>query len=312
VVSVSSVVATHLVQFYSGAEQLAEGLSSLFADSLMRGEAVVVVAAPDHRDALDSALSDAGVNLATECRSGRYIPLDAEEALGKFMTPAGPDRELFRSTIGRTIERARRHTGSVNAYGEMVGVLAERDDLAAALELETLWHEVLQRQPLRLLCGYPRDVVGDVSPAFDSICATHDGVLVSRAPTEPPFSATLDLPLVPNAAAAARRAARDVLSAWPTVDSTTLADAGLVVSELVGAAARRTSTRVSLALALDDGQVLIAVTDAEGRRPSHVPESDLAAGGRSFAVLTRVAQSWGVESLGERTRIWAKLPPASG
>ena len=39
------------------------------------------------RDALDSALADAGVNLAAEYRSGRYLPVDAEEALGHFMTP---------------------------------------------------------------------------------------------------------------------------------------------------------------------------------------------------------------------------------
>jgi hypothetical protein len=308
---VGSVAATHLVQFYSGAQQLAQGLSSLFAESLMRGEAVVVVAAHDHRDALDSALSDAGVDLATEYRSRRYIALDADEALDKFMTPSGPDPDLFRSVVARTIERARRHTGSVNAYGEMVGVLAERGDLAAALELETLWHEVLRRQPMRLLCGYPREIVGDVSPAFDDICAAHDGVLVRRQPTEPSLSATLDLPLGPTAAAAARRATRDVLSAWPGVGSTTLADAGLVVTELVGAAARAASARVSLALALEDGQVLIAVTDAAGRRPSHVPEADLAGAGRSFGVLTRLAQAWGVECAAEGTRIWAKLPPGS-
>ena len=64
----------------------------------------------------------------------------------------------------------------------MVGLLAERGDLAGAIELETLWHEVLRRQPLRLLCGYPRGVVGDIYLAFDEICATHDGVLVSCGP----------------------------------------------------------------------------------------------------------------------------------
>jgi hypothetical protein len=308
---VGSVPATHLVQFYSGVRQLAQGLSSLFADSLLRGEAVVVVAAPDHRDALDSALSDAGVDLTTEYRSGRYITLDAEETLGRFMTSTGPDPDLFRSAVVSTLERARRHTGSVNAYGEMVGVLAERGDLAAALELESLWHEVLQRQPLRLLCGYPREVVGDVSPAFDDICSTHDGVVVSRQATQPSLSATLDLPLGPTAAAAARRATRDVLAAWPGVDPATLAAAGLVVTELVAAAARTRSARISLAVALDDGHVLIAVTDAEGRRPPHVPEADFTAAGRSFAVLSKVVQAWGVECVAEGTRVWAKLPSRS-
>jgi hypothetical protein len=306
-----SLDATHLVQFYSGPQRLAENLSSIFAEPLMRGETVIVVAAPDHRDALDSALSGAGVNLTAEYRSGRYLPLDAEQTLARFMTPVGPDPDLFRSALGSTIEKARRRTGSVHAYGEMVGVLAERGDLAAALGLETLWDRVLQQHPFRLLCGYPREIVGNVSPAFDSICAAHDSVLISREPTEPDLSATVDLPLGPSVAAAARQATRDVLSAWPSVDAASLANARLVVTELVQAAARTASACISLSLALVDGQVLIAVTDAEGRRPPHGTEVDPAAAGRSFAVLTRVAQSWGVECLAEGTKMWAKLAPRS-
>jgi hypothetical protein len=300
-------VATHLVEFYSGPQRLAESLGSIFADPLMRGEAVVVVAGRDHRDALDSALSDAGVNLAAEYRSGRYLSLDAKQAIDAFMTPVGPDPDLFQSAIGSTIEDARRRTGSVNAYGEMVGVLAERGDLAAALALESLWGGLLQRHPFRLLCGYPRTIVGSAPTAFDSICAAHDAVLVSRESAEPTLSATVDLPLGPNVTAAARQATRDVLSAWPAVDAASLADARLVVTALVEAAARTASSCISLALSLVDGQVLIAVTDAEGRRP----EADPTAAGRSFAVLTGVAQSWGVERLAEGRRVWARLPRRS-
>jgi hypothetical protein len=303
--------ATHLVQFYSGTHRLAESLSSIFADSLMRGETVVVLATRDHRDALDCALSDAGVNLAAEYRSGRYVPVDAEQTLTRFMTPMGPDPDLFHSAVGSTIEKAHRRTGSVNAYGEIVGVLAERGDLAGALELETLWDGVLRRHPFRLLCGYPREIVGNVSPAFDSICAAHDAVLVSREPTEPTLSATVDLPLGPNVAVTARHATRDVLSAWPDVDASIVGDARLVVTELVGAAARTASACISLELALVDGQVLVAVTDAAAGRPSHVTEADRTAAGNSFAVLTTVAEAWGVESLAEGTRMWAKLPRRS-
>jgi hypothetical protein len=298
-------VATHLVEFYSEPQRLAESLGSIFADPLMRGEAVVVVAGRDHRDALDSALSDAGVNLAAEYRSGRYLSLDATQAIDAFMTPVGPDPDLFQSAIGSTIEDARRRTGSVNAYGEMVGVLAERGDLAAALALEALWDGLLQRHPFRLLCGYPREIVGNVSTAFDSICAAHDAVLVSRESTEPGLTATLDLPLGPNAAATARRAVREVLAAWGR-DDRALADADLVVRELVGAAVRTTWTRVSLGLTLDDG-VVLSVTDGENRPPPHVPEADLTAAGRSFALLTSVAQAWGIESLPTGTKIWARL-----
>src|SRR3954447_21191877 len=307
-----SVSAAHLVQFYSGAERLAQSLSSIFADSLLRGETVVVVAGNDHREALDTALVDAGVNLAAENRSGRYLQVDVDQALDGLMRPKGPDAELFNSTIGDTIDQARRRTGTVNAYGEMVGVLAQRGDLPSALQLEGLWEAVLQRNPLRLLCGYPRDVVGRTSPAFDSICAAHDAVLVSREPEEPALSASLDLPLRPDAVTTARLATGDMLAAWGVLDAAALADAGVVVSELVEAAVRARATRVSLGLAMDGDQVLVSVTDAELRTPSAAAEPELAAIGRSCALLTSLTQAWGVETLPAGRRLWARLGrPAS-
>jgi hypothetical protein len=302
----ASVAAAHLVQFYSGSQQLAESLTSIFAVPLQRGEALVVVATQDHRAALDTALADAGVNLSAEYRSGRYLPVDVDQALGTFMTSSGPDADRFRTGIGSTIEQARRRSGTVNAYGEMVGVLAERGDLATALELEALWDRALQRHPLQLVCGYPREVVSGVSPAFDSICGVHDAVVVTRRLAEPALSATLDLPLGPNAPATARRATRDVLAAWGATDGP-LADAGIVVTELVGAASRATAARVTLALGRLDGQVVVSVTDADNSRPPSVTESDLTAAGRSFAILGTVAEAWGVETLPEGTRIWARL-----
>lgn len=302
----ATLAAAHLVQFYAGSQRLAESLTSMFAAPLMRGETVVVIAGSEHREALDEALADAGVNLAAEYRSRRYLPLDVDQTLDTFMTASGPDPERFRSGVGSTIDQARRRTGTVNAYGEMVGVLAERGDLPSALELETLWDGLIRQHPLQLLCGYPRDIVGDVSPAFDSICATHDAVFVSRSPSEPALSAALDLPLGPNAVTTARRAARDVLAAWGARDAD-LTDATLVVTELVGTAVRTASARVSLALALDEGRVVLSVTDAGNRRDADVPEAQLLATGRAFAVLTSVAQAWGVESLPSGTRIWARL-----
>ena len=306
-----SVAAAHLVQFYGGAERLAESLSSGFADSLTRGEAVVVVAAPDHRDALDSALADAGVNLAAEYRSGRYQRVDVAQVLERFMTPTGPDAGLFRSAVGDTIDDARRRTGTVNAYGELVGLLAERGDLPAALEVETLLDRLVQRHPFRLRCGYPREIVNDAGSAFDTVCAVHDAVVVNRDPPEPALSATLDLPLRPDAAAIARQATQDVLSAWGAGDSASIADAGLVVSELIGAAVRANSARVSFSLGLDAGHVVLSVTDAEHRHPEHVSETELTAAGRSFALLTSLAQAWGVEAVEEGTRIWARMHRSS-
>ena len=105
----------------------------------------------------------------------------------------------------------------------------------------------------------------------------------------------------------ARLATGDMLAAWGVLDAATLADAGVVVSELVEAAVRARATRVSLGLAMDGDQVLVSVTDAELRTPSPAAEPELAAIGRSCALLTSLTQAWGVETLPAGRRLWARL-----
>jgi hypothetical protein len=301
----------HLVQFYSDTERLAESLSSLYAEPLLRGETVVVVAGKEHRQALDDALDGAGVNLTAEYRSGRYLPIDAEDALAGFMTTTGPDEARFRSTVGSAVLTARWRTGSVHAYGEMVGVLAARGDLAAALELEALWIRLIHEHPFRLLCGYPRAVVGDANPVFDGICGVHEAVIVTREPTDLTLSASVDLPLGPEAASTARRAACELLTAWGIPDVAGHADAAVVVSELVTAAGRGDSRQVTLRLGLDGDHVVVSVTEAVSS-PSAAPKGgDLSEAGRLFSVLSALAQSWGVQTHPDGRRLWARLRTTS-
>jgi MEDS: MEthanogen/methylotroph, DcmR Sensory domain len=302
----------HLVQFYSDTAGLAESLSSLYAEPLMRGETVVVVAGQEHRQALDDALDDAGVNLTAEYRSGRYLPIDADEALARFMTPNGPDAERFRSTVGSAVLDARWRTGSVHAYGEMVGILAARGDLVAALELETLWSRLIEQHPFRLVCGYPREIVGDDNPVFDSICGAHDAVIITREPTDLALSAAVDLPLGPDAAPTASRAARELLSAWGVPDGAAEADAAIVASELVAAAARGGSRRVTLKLGLDGGHVVISVAGGVQATAQAASDSDLTEAGRLFSVLSTLAQSWGVQTQPDGRRLWARLRTPRG
>jgi MEDS: MEthanogen/methylotroph, DcmR Sensory domain len=304
--------AAHLVQFYSDTEGLAENLSSIYAEPLMRGETVVVVAAENHRQALDSALDASGVNLSAEYRSRRYLPVDAEEALAAFMTPDGPDARLFQSTIGSTVLDARWRTGSVHAYGEMVGILAARGDLVAALELEALWNRLLAEHPLRLLCGYPRELVGDANPVVDRIIGTHDAMIVTREPTDLTLSATVDLPLGPEAAATARRAADQLLSAWGLPDAGGEGAPAVVVRELVSVAQHAGSACVTLRLGLDGGHVVVSVTEVAGSVADPAPSSDVTEAGRLFAVLSTLAQSWGVQTLPEGRRLWARLRTPMG
>lgn len=304
--------AAHFVQFYSDTERLAESLSSIYAEPLMRGETVVVIATEDHRQALDGALDAAGVDLSAEYRSRRYLPVDAHVALAGFMTPNGPNARLFQSTIGAAVLDARWRTGSVHAYGEMVGILAEQRDLVGALELESLWSRLLAEHPFHLVCGYPRELVGDADPIVDRIVDSHDALIITREPTDLTLSATVDLLLGSDAVATARRATDQLLSAWGVPDAGGEGAPALVVRELVSSAERSGSGRATLRLGLDGDHVVVSVTSDAGSPPDPPGSDGAGEAAQLFAVLSALAQSWGVQTVPDGRRLWARLRASKG
>jgi hypothetical protein len=300
--------AAHLVHFYSSPEGLATSLSSFFAEPLKRGESVVVVLRPEHRAALEKALAEAGVDMAAEVRARRYQAFDVTEALDAIVTETGLSPELFRVGPRAIVLEARRRTGSVHVYGEMIGALVERGDIVTAFELEELWSELLRDHPLRLFCGYPRDVLsGDLAGVVDGIASAHDALVAVRGAPEPGLSAAVDLPVGPTTAARARRTVSEVLGAWGVAHGARLHDAAAVVDELVHAAVRRGATTISLTLAGERDHVVVTVT-AGAAAAADEGQVDHAEAGRSFAVIGELAQAWGVERLPDGNRMWARLP----
>ncbi len=298
--------AAHLVHFYSSPEGLATSLSSFFAEPLNRGESVVVVLRPEHRAALEKALAAAGVDMAAEVRARRYQAFDVTEALDAIMTDTGLSHELFRVGPRALVLDARRRTGTVHVYGEMIGTLVERGDVVTAFELEELWSALVREHPFRLFCGYPRDVLsGDLAGVLDGVASAHDALVAVRGALVPGLTAAVDLPVGPATAVCARRTVTEVLGAWGMAEGARLHDATAVVDELVHAAVRRGAATISLALAGEQGHVVVTVTGGPGAADhGHV---DHAEAGRSFAVIGELAQAWGVERLPEGNRMWARL-----
>jgi hypothetical protein len=60
-------------------------------------------------------------------------------------------------------------------YGEIVELLAAREDFAGAVALEELWNGLARRYPFTLLCGYSAAHFADPTRAgaLEAICATH-------------------------------------------------------------------------------------------------------------------------------------------
>lgn len=176
----------HVVQFYRQDSSLLDSLSHSIGPSLEAGDAIVVIATKGHRLGLAERLVAMGLELETIRRSGRYLSLDANETLSKFMVEEMPDAGRFAELAGTIIQRAtlaarpiggRKHR--VFAFGEMVALLWGAGKSAAAIRLEQLWNDLATTHSFSLHCAYPLksfDRVEHGEP-FLQICGEHSVVI---------------------------------------------------------------------------------------------------------------------------------------
>lgn len=148
---------------------LVEAVAEYLTEGFAAGGAGVVVATPEHRAALRSALCARG--LGTALGGGRLIELDAADTLELFMRDGAPDPQLFRETVGALVRQHAAH-GPLRAFGEMVDVLWAAGNASAALQLEELWGRLQETVPFTLLCGYADDHLGGEGRA--AVLARHD------------------------------------------------------------------------------------------------------------------------------------------
>lgn len=167
----------HLVEFYENEELLADSVRAHIEPGLRGREAVIVVATEEHRALFEAALSRGGVDVGAARAAGRYLDVDAEETLSRFMVDGAPDPGRFWTAIGDLIAT----TGSgrpVRIYGEMVAVLWAEDDVWAAIALEDLWNDLADVRPFSLLCAYPITAFDEAEHTglFRLLCQQHSPV----------------------------------------------------------------------------------------------------------------------------------------
>lgn len=180
----------HLVQIYDEDSVFLECLEGFVAKGLEAGDAVIVIAKPDHQRGLENRLSARGISLEKLVASNQYLALDAQETLSKFMVDgpipddreAWPDEERFSSFVGDLMRRASSgpdgQARRVRAFGEMVALLWEQGKVGATVRLEYIWQEFCHTSGLSLLCAYPRAYfTQDAGTSIKQICDAHSRVL---------------------------------------------------------------------------------------------------------------------------------------
>ena len=161
----------HFVQLYEDSAPLADAVAEYVREGLRRGEAAVIIATPEHRQAF---LSRIGASSDEQLKL-----LDAEQTLAAFMIDGVPSWNAFRETVGGLIAELRLRYPTVRAYGEMVDVLWQRGERGAAIRLEQYWNELGQMQTFSLFCAYrmnPLDGALYGGP-LESVCRVHSHLI---------------------------------------------------------------------------------------------------------------------------------------
>ena len=83
--------AHHLVQFYEDESLVIENISYLAAKALAAGGSTVIAATEFHLEQIRQRLADSVLNLDAARESGRYVTLDAAEALSQLLVDGRPD-----------------------------------------------------------------------------------------------------------------------------------------------------------------------------------------------------------------------------
>jgi hypothetical protein len=177
----------HGVQVYRRVEELAETVSTYLGAGFEQGEPAVVVATPDHWEAISERLEGEGWDIAALEQQGLVLLADAEATLAAIMAGDKPSPTSFRRVVARLLDRAseRFPQKQVRAFGEMVDLLVLDENVAGAAALEEEWHRLLHdRRGFSLLCAYHADLFDPAAQVslLPDICRSHSHVLPADDP----------------------------------------------------------------------------------------------------------------------------------
>lgn len=170
--------ADHVLQIYENDGILLDSLSGFIGGGIKAGECVIVIATGNHLAALHQLLTSYGISVSTLVADERYIPLNAEATLSKFMRNGYPDELLFNETISFLFKKASSKGRRTRAFGEMVAILWEKGYQSAAIQMEGLWNKLMATKSFTLFCAYPRaEFRGNVDESIKRICDCHTKII---------------------------------------------------------------------------------------------------------------------------------------
>jgi DNA-binding NarL/FixJ family response regulator len=153
----------HEVGFYSDDRRLLEDLTQFAGTALQAGNAVIIIATDAHRNLLVRSLGAFGFDIGAAIEQGRYIALDADETLARFIVNGMPDPVLFNKAFGELIEITTKALKGwrprIAVFGESVHLLCTQGNAEAAIQMEKLGNQLVDEYDLDILCGYSMSIL---------------------------------------------------------------------------------------------------------------------------------------------------------
>lgn len=178
--------AGHAVQVYRDVSELADSVTKYLAVGFDLGDPAVVIATPAHWACFCERLAESGWDANRIEQHGLLLRADADTTLTAIMDSGRPSADRFEAVVGGLLDQvaARFPKRRIRTFGEMVDLLCERGNIAAAAELEELWNHLARRRPFSLLCGYRVDVFDRAAQVsvLPEICRSHSHVLPADDP----------------------------------------------------------------------------------------------------------------------------------
>jgi PAS domain S-box-containing protein len=175
-----------VVQLYTDDSFLIDVLSRFVGGALAVGDSAIVIATESHQRQLEKHLSARGLDTIKANLQGRYITLDASQALPRFMENGTVDETRFKAVIDGLLRQARSAIHGkqcrIAVFGELVALLWAEGKPLEAIRVERFWNELAKTDSFSLLCAYPVSGFaqdGHLEP-FLKMCEEHSGVV----PTE--------------------------------------------------------------------------------------------------------------------------------
>jgi hypothetical protein len=168
----------HVIQIYENNRIFLDALSGFVGGGINSGECCIVIATDNHLRALEARLASYGIQIHDLISENRYLPVNAHEALSKFMVNGWPDEELFNKTVSELLSKGSADNRRIRAFGEMVAILWGQGHNGATVQLEHLWNKYCEEQSLSLFCAYPKTgFTEDINNSIMHICGSHSKMI---------------------------------------------------------------------------------------------------------------------------------------